>query len=62
MIIRDNFVYFYIKTCCDPSSEPSRREGSDERSQHIVSIRNKKNNHQILPLILSSGVTRATVL
>ena len=21
--------------CCDPSSEPSRRDGSDESSQHL---------------------------
>ena len=29
--------------CCDPSSEPSQRDGSDEGSQHMVLIRNKKN-------------------
>ena len=29
--------------CYDPSSEPSRRDGSDEGSQHMVSMRNKKN-------------------
>ena len=40
--------------CCDPSSEPSR-DGSDEGSQHMVSRRSKKNYHQILPLIYSSG-------
>ena len=28
---------------CDPSSEPSRRAGSDEGSQHMVSMRYKKN-------------------
>ena len=28
--------------CCDPSSEPSHRDGSDEGSQHMVSMRNKK--------------------
>ena len=27
---------------CDPSSEPSHRDGSDEGSQHMVSMRNKK--------------------
>ena len=26
--------------CCDPSSEPSQRDSSDEGSQHIVSMRN----------------------
>ena len=36
MIIRDNFCYFCIKTCCDPSFEPSPRDGSDEGSQHMV--------------------------
>ena len=34
--------------CCDPSSEPSRRDGPDERSQHIVLRRNKEN----YPLII----------
>ena len=29
--------------CCDPSYEPSRRDGSDEGSQHMVSLRNMKN-------------------
>ena len=28
---------------CDPSLEPSRRDGSDEGSQHMFSMRNKKN-------------------
>ena len=66
MIIRDNFCEFCIETfavtphlncliCCDPSSEQSRRDGSDEGSQHTVSMRNEKNYHQILPLIQSSG-------
>ena len=38
---------------CDPSSEPSQQDGSDEGSQHMVSTRNKirKKYHliQILP-------------
>ena len=51
VIIRDNSWYFCIKTCYDPSSEPSRRDGSDKGSQHMVSIRNKKNYHHIFPLI-----------
>ena len=29
--------------CCDPSSEPSRQDDSDEWSQHMVLMRNKKN-------------------
>ena len=42
MIIRDNFSLFCIKTCCDPSPEPSQQDGSDEGSQHTVLRRNKK--------------------
>ena len=49
MIIRDNFLILH-KTYCDPSFEPSHRDGSDEGSQHMVSMRNKKKYHQILPL------------
>ena len=52
MIIRDNILLILHKNIgCDPSSEPSRRDGSDEGSQHMVLMRNKKNYHQILPLI-----------
>ena len=48
MIIQDNFCYNSAKKIhCDPSSEPSRREGSDEGSQHMVSISNKKNKFQL---------------
>ena len=57
MIIRDNFCYFCIKTCCDPSSEPSQQDGSDEGSQHMVLMRNKKNYPQILPLIQISAAS-----
>ena len=28
--------------CCDPSLEPSHRDGSNEGSQHMLSLRNKK--------------------
>ena len=28
---------------CDPSLEPSRRDGSNEGSQHMFSLGNKKN-------------------
>ena len=49
MIIRDNICLFWIKNiCCDPSSEPSRRDGSDEGSQHMISVRNKKNYPSII--------------
>ena len=46
VIIRDNFWLFLhknIHVCCDPSSEPSRRDGSDKGSQNMVSVRSKKN-------------------
>ena len=32
-----------INICCEPSSEPSQGDGSDEGSQHMVSVRNKTN-------------------
>ena len=51
VIIRDNFLFVLHKNIrCDPSSEPSRRDGSDKGSQHMVSMRNKNNYHQILSL------------
>ena len=43
MIIQDNFCQFCIKNvCCDLSSEPSHRDGSDEGPQHIVSMKISK--------------------
>ena len=39
----DNGAGHYERLC--------RRDGSDEGSQHIISMRNKKNYHQILPHI-----------
>ena len=30
------FPYFFIKTCCDPSLEPSHRHGSIEELQHML--------------------------
>ena len=44
MRIRNDFCKFCIKTYCDPSAEPSFRDGSDEGSQHMVSMRNKNQN------------------
>ena len=29
--------------CCDPSLEPSHRDGSNEGSQHMFLLGNKKN-------------------
>ena len=45
---RDSFGilihFFFIKNIfCDPSFELSHRDGSNERSQHMFSLRNKKN-------------------
>ena len=37
-----------------PSSEPSQQDNSYEGSQHMVWMKNKKNYHQILPLIYNS--------
>ena len=44
---RDNSeIIFHISPythICDPSSEPSHRDGSNEGSQHMFSLGNKKN-------------------
>ena len=46
---RDNlgiiFLFLSLKHICDPSLEPSRRDGSNEGSQHMFWLRNKKNYH-----------------
>ena len=49
VIIEDSFCQFCIS--CDPSSEPSYRDHSDEGSQQMVSLRNNKNYSEELPLI-----------
>ena len=37
------FLFFRIKTIyCDPSSEPSHRDGSDEGSQHMFFMQNQQ--------------------
>ena len=41
-------LFLHKSICCDPSSEPSHRDGSDEGSQHRVSMRNKKNYPSII--------------
>ena len=44
MIIEGYFFLFLFKTLfCYPSSEPSRRDGSDEESQHWFKCRTDKN-------------------
>ena len=45
MVIERYIFLFLIETiCCDPSSEPSHRDGSDEGSQHMFSCRVDKNH------------------
>ena len=41
-------LIWHKNICCDPSSEPSRRDGSDEVSQYMVSMRNKKKYRSII--------------
>ena len=36
------FLQKKLNVCCDPSLEPSRRDGSGELSPHMVLFRNKK--------------------
>ena len=48
----DNFQYFSTKTYCDPSLELSQRDGSNEGSQCMFSLRNKKNYLWIIPLTI----------
>ena len=44
MIIEGQFFLFLIETiCCDPSSEPSHRDSSDEESQHMFICKINKN-------------------
>ena len=53
------FVLILHKNICfDTSAELAVQ--SDEGSQHMVSMRKKKNYHQILPLILISAVCPIT--
>ena len=60
---RDNFGIIFrippINIYCDPSLEPSYRDSSNEGSQHMFSLKNKKNYLWILfsipSLIWSSG-------
>ena len=62
VIIRDNFLSVLHKNlCCDPSSEPSQRDGSHEGSQHMDSKRNKKNYPSII-IKYSSYLSRALLL
>ena len=41
-VVRDKLLLLHEIICCDPSSEPQRRDSSDGGPQHMVSVRNKK--------------------
>ena len=46
-------MFLYKSIFCDPSLEPSRRDSSNEGSQHMFTLRNKKNlslNYSQYPL------------
>ena len=43
MITEIIFLFLIGTICCDPSSEPSQRDGSDEGSQHMFLCRINKN-------------------
>ena len=50
MRIEGYFFLFLIENiCCDPSSEPSRRDGSDEGSQ-LMFLRRMNKNYPLLSL------------
>ena len=55
------FLIFHLvieTICCDPSSEPSRRDGSDEGSQHMFLCRiNKNYPYAIIYSLLSIALT-----
>ena len=38
------FLISHPNICCDPSSEPSRRDSSDEGSQHMFLCRINEND------------------
>ena len=44
---KDNFeiiaIFLHKNIFCDPLLEPCHRDGSNEGSQHMFSLRNKKN-------------------
>ena len=44
---RDNLgiihIFLHKSKFCDPSVEPSHQDGSNEGSQHMFSLRNKRN-------------------
>ena len=56
MIIRDKFIYSAQNICCDPSSEPSRRDDSEEGSQYMYDFVESKK------LIKYSLLSRALIV
>ena len=44
----NNYPYLCIKIQCEPSLEPSQRDGSDEGLQCMFSLRNKKRYRRII--------------
>ena len=40
VLMRSHNIFFKDIICCDPSLEPSPRDGSNEGSQHMLSLRN----------------------
>ena len=59
MIIKQFLLILDKNICCDPSSEPSHQDGSDEGSQLMVSMINQKNYPSII--IKYSLLSRALV-
>ena len=54
------FLFLIENICCEPSSDSSLRDGSNEWSQYMFLCRINKNYHQILPLISTVGAIKAT--
>ena len=50
----NNSGYFFLflnkNICCDPSLEPSRRDGSNGRPQHMLSWKKNKENYLVVTL------------
>ena len=65
-------MYVYKNIFCDPSLEPSCQDGSNEGSQYVFSLRNKKKYlypQYLYPLLSGalstvsiSGLTRAILI
>ena len=64
MITEDIFVNSSQNICSDPSSEPSRQDGSNEGSQHMVSMRNTEKDiikYSLLSRALLHHIALATL-